>query len=672
MDIIRIIIKSTVKTLLLFTLPSCLFLAAAPAHGEIIAGPWLQKAGPDRITVMWETDTAGESYVDYGPDDTYGLTAGSPTPVLIHEVEITGLQTDYEYHYRVRTGAATSADNVFRTAPPKGSSGFRFIAYGDSRTNEWIHTEVALAMDGISDRAFILSSGDIVPSSGSGADKFREDFFGPLAGVICETPIYVARGNHEGTNPLFVQYFAHPSAGSGSEDYFSFDYGNVHVIALDTNQAYGTGSAQRTWLESDLIASSTDPDVDWIIAVFHHPPYSTGSHGSSTSVRSALCPLFETYGVNVVFNGHDHDYERVEEQNGVVYIVTGGGGAGLRDQGTPLSWSVCFHKLHNFVTVDVTETELTIVARGVQNPGHPDGDLIDSVVITKDPVWSPTALAGPDQTADLGTVVTLDGTGSYDGEGDLFTFSWSQVGGPRTALVNSGADQPSFVPRLPGIYEFQLLCTEAGSVDSAPDRVRAGIKNPETGGDAIAKTAADTWIDSVNPDTNYGSSATLEVDASPYKLIYIRFDIPALNGALVSAKLRFYCSNSSGFGGYVRVFSDTAWNENTPTWNNPLVLDGPAVAIFDAVSFGSWAETDITAALPNFWKTPGPLSLAICPAATDGADYHSKEGANSPELVLTYSGKSFPLHPEGGPMQESKGPSEQEAPAPGNLKPPGY
>lgn len=446
-------------------------LTAGTAEGKIISGPYLQNVETDRITVMWETDRPGESRVEYRGADRTWEEAGSTADVTLHCVEITGLRADTPYRYRAVTGRDVSAEAIFRTAPPLGSSGFRFGVYGDSRSNEQIHAHVAGTMESFIDSTFVLNVGDIVPSSSSGKEYFREDFFQPLDGLARETPIFVARGNHEATNPHFETYLAHPCAASGSESYYSFDYGNLHVIVLDTTADFGKGSAQRTWLESDLEAASSEPLTDWIAAAFHHPPYSTGQHGPDARVRREICPLLEASGVNIVFTGHDHDYERIRQQNGVVYIVTGGGGAHLRDQKEKAPCSAVFLKLNNFVTVDVTRSALTVIARGVSNPGFADGEKIDSVVITKKPAWSPTALAGRDRQVDAGKRVVLDGSRSFDGDGNAFSFIWSQISGKPVTLTDADTAHPSFIPLETGRYVFQLICSDAEGLQSVPDTV---------------------------------------------------------------------------------------------------------------------------------------------------------------------------------------------------------
>jgi hypothetical protein len=164
------------------------------------------------------------------------------------------------------------------------------------------------------------------------------------------------------------------------ETYYSFDWGNAHFVALDTNQSYGAGSAQYDWLIADLQAA-TRP---WQFVFFHHPAYSSGTHGSTPDVQAHLVPVFETYGVDVVFNGHDHHYERTcpvlggacttPQDGGVVYYVTGGGGAPLYPVGT--DWFTAYgDSLNHFLRVAVHECWLRLEAVGT------DGVIFDSYEI---------------------------------------------------------------------------------------------------------------------------------------------------------------------------------------------------------------------------------------------------------------------------------------------------
>src|SRR6185503_15453317 len=119
-------------------------------------------------------------------------------------------------------------------------------------------------------------------------------------------------GNHDWSTasgqPWRDAFVTPANNAAGSENYYSFDFGNAHFTVLNSNQSTSPGSAQHDFLEEDLAATSQR----WKFVVFHHPVYSSSQHGSDTTIRSNLTPLFDAYGVDVVFMGHDHDYERTK------------------------------------------------------------------------------------------------------------------------------------------------------------------------------------------------------------------------------------------------------------------------------------------------------------------------------------------------------------------------
>jgi hypothetical protein len=142
-------------------------------------------------------------------------------------------------------------------------------------------------------------------------------------------PYFVTIGNHEYETEQgapFRQVFGlfENGAPDGLERWYSFDWGDVHFVALYTNV---TGPVQANWLEADLSANVRP----WTVVFLHHAPYSSGTHGGNAAVRSTFVPILVAHHVPLVFAGHDHDYERTKPIDGVTYIVTGGGGRGTRD-----------------------------------------------------------------------------------------------------------------------------------------------------------------------------------------------------------------------------------------------------------------------------------------------------------------------------------------------------
>lgn len=198
--------------------------------------------------------------------------------------------------------------------------------------------------------------GDNAYNSGTDAE-YTTHFFDLFHPILKNSVVWPVLGNHDiaaagfDRNAEIGAYytaFSLPKLGeaggvaSSAESYYSYDYGNVHFVVLDSN--YPTlvrvGSAQYSWLMNDLAATAATGKADWVIVYFHHPPYSKGSHDSdaeswSTKMRTDILPLLESAGVDLVLSGHSHSYERSSLLNGhyglsssfvSAYIVDGGNG----------------------------------------------------------------------------------------------------------------------------------------------------------------------------------------------------------------------------------------------------------------------------------------------------------------------------------------------------------
>ena len=381
---------------------------AALAPTGLVASPYIGETTPTSVVVAWATDTSGASEVRYSEDTSYSHTAAATSFAsdgkTWHSATITGLTPDTTYHYRVYTGGVDLtpwSDVTFRTAPPDTATQVTFAALGDGRPNSTTANPNQAAWDVAAEMAqhafaFAIHSGDIVYGGGdcsggnSGWNQYLKAYFDVYEDSIKQTPFYPAIGNHElgsggcGYQTYTDVYHLPENAPSGDEErYYSFDWGNVHVISLNTQQSYNAGSAQYNWLENDL----QNTDKRWIVVAFHRPPYSSGSHGSNTNVRAHLVPLFEQYGVDVVFNGHDHDYERTcpiknnacttIDDGGVVYFVTGGAGAPLYNKKTTNTWSAKFLKKHHFMLISVNDCQMDIQAI------DENGSVIDTYQIDK-------------------------------------------------------------------------------------------------------------------------------------------------------------------------------------------------------------------------------------------------------------------------------------------------
>jgi hypothetical protein len=347
-----------------------------PEPARITKGPYLQNVKPDGITVMWETSRPVAGSVLYGLGGELANEVATESGVRIHEVHLTGLSPATDYSYQVTFDDGSSNVHTFSTAVADGSS-FRFATYGDNKDGPMIHERVADAVLA-KQPAFVLHNGDLV-NRGYIEKQWGLLFFGPARRLLHSVPLYPVLGNHEERAQLVFDYFSLP----GNEAWYSFDFGNAHFVVLDSpnEDQMEIDSEQVRWLQDDL-ANST---ATWKFVNFHHPLFSSGGfyHASTRlKYKNLLHPIFERYGVDFVFNGHDHDYERTrpigsgDSGHKVTYVVAGNGGTGLRWVGAR-EWTVHSQRVFGFVTVDIDGTRLHLQSH------TPDGDVIDELILDK-------------------------------------------------------------------------------------------------------------------------------------------------------------------------------------------------------------------------------------------------------------------------------------------------
>jgi predicted phosphodiesterase len=349
---------------------------AAPA--AIIKEPYLQQITGDSATIMWETDVASDSRVDYGRASTSESGTSDPAIVTLHRVALSGLNADTVYLYRASSRGAASPLGSFTTAPSAWQP-FRFAVYGDSRGDPAMHARVVWSIIS-GGPAIVFHTGDLV-DSGSDYSLWQTQFFQPAQELMANVPVVPVLGNHEyaGTGPLwFLYFFDRPL----DEGWWALTYGNTRVIGLDTNVAYTAGTPQHTWLMQEF-ASAEYAGATWHIVLFHHPAFTcTTAHSDDMAVREHLVPLFEQYGVDVVFQGHSHTYERYRN-NGIYYIVTAGGGAPLYPVAPDVIPPIRQFGLsvHHHCTVDVDPGGGSLTIRAVAVSGR----IFDAVSLTKPP-----------------------------------------------------------------------------------------------------------------------------------------------------------------------------------------------------------------------------------------------------------------------------------------------
>ncbi|MEN8183449.1 MAG: metallophosphoesterase family protein, partial [Myxococcota bacterium] len=258
--------------------------------------PYLQLGTQTSMVVRWRTDIPSESRLRYGPaPEQLDALIDIPGTRTEHEIEITGLTPDTVYYYAVGTPTQNleggDADHFFRTSPPTNTGQrFRIWVVGDSGTANGSAAAVRDAYLGFAgaDRAAVwVMLGDNAYSNGTDAE-YTAAVFQMYPQILRNTVLWPSPGNHDFRTSVaatqsgpYFETFTLPKEGeaggapSGTEAYYSFDYGNVHFIAIDSDGTpRDAGAPMYSWLELDLQGN----DKDFVIAYWHHPPYSKGSH----------------------------------------------------------------------------------------------------------------------------------------------------------------------------------------------------------------------------------------------------------------------------------------------------------------------------------------------------------------------------------------------------------
>jgi len=301
---------------------------------SLIRGPYLQKAHEDKITVKWRTNHPGTSVVYYGTDlNNLNQSVSSNTLTTEHEILVTGLAPATQYYYTIGTLdedlLTAQSDLYFKTHPTLGSQApIRAWVLGDCGTannNARAVRDAYYTNTGTEHTDMILFLGDNAYGSGTDEEYQYAIFENMYEEKLQNSVAWSCLGNHDGhsadsqtqTGPYY-DIFSFPTnaesggIASGTEAYYSFDYGNLHVISLDSHETdRSVGGTMYDWLETDLQNTSQE----WIVAIWHHPAYTKGSHDSDTEsklvqMRENFLPLLESYGVDLVLSGHSHSYER--------------------------------------------------------------------------------------------------------------------------------------------------------------------------------------------------------------------------------------------------------------------------------------------------------------------------------------------------------------------------
>jgi predicted phosphodiesterase len=298
--------------------------------------PYVQETTQNSAVIRWLTSDFAMGVVRYGEDPRFPeQIALEESPVKNHSLTLSGLKPGTRYYYQVGDINRQTYDDPerywFETAhlEPKptriwvigdsGEPGEVQANVRDSALNWSKQNPLTEDHDGYID--VWLSLGDLAYRSGSNA-QFQAGLFEPYAALLANTALWPVYGNHDQRRLTYFRVFDLPENGeaggvaSGTENYYAFDYANIHFIMLDSQSSdRSTSGPMYRWLKEDL-AVNTQP---WVIVAMHHPPYTKGSHDSDSvydsrgrmqDMRENFLPLLESAGVDLVLSGHSHMYER--------------------------------------------------------------------------------------------------------------------------------------------------------------------------------------------------------------------------------------------------------------------------------------------------------------------------------------------------------------------------
>jgi hypothetical protein len=314
----------------------CLFSPMLNAS-ELTRGPYLQNQSPTELTIRWRTSTAVNSRLWWGKQiGELSQLVSSDALTTEHQLTISGLIPGNVYHYAIgfeqTVLAGDDVNHRFTTPPEHGSRQLvRFWVLGDSGTaNDDARAvrDAYLQFTGNEPTHLWFMLGDNAYPLGTD-EEYQAAVFDLYPTVLRQTTLWPVIGNHDAANAssisgtgVYYDAFTLPvqansngqgiGADSGSEAYYSFNYANIHFIMLDSDETQAAfRQAQLNWLEADLLLNQ----ADWTIAMWHHPPYTKGSHDSDVEsrhiyIRENILPVLESHDVDLVLGGHSHSYER--------------------------------------------------------------------------------------------------------------------------------------------------------------------------------------------------------------------------------------------------------------------------------------------------------------------------------------------------------------------------
>ena len=410
------------------------FCGAVSAEAGVTKGPYLQDVRSNEAEVRIEVSPPTPATLqifslsakDGGAGKLIGPLAHAESGTAsMHSLHVTGLSPATTYRYVVTAGGETRDGSVTTAPADDAKAPFSFLIYGDNRSNDDAHAAIVKDLVG-APGDFLVNSGDMV-ENGALPELWQRffDIEGPLLRDRC---LFAAIGNHElieSSGSSFLRYFGEDSADvSGVRKlYRTVRWENTRFFFLNGTDEF-TGSDERRWIDGELGKSDNEPNLVWRIVVVHYGPWSSSLHGNNARLwNGGMLDVFKAHHIDLIVSGHDHVYERGESQ-GLLYIVSGGGGAPLYPIGDPLKSTRKGESTYHYIEAKIDGDTFSMTAKRV------DGSLLDACGFKKGSGWSCDATSKPSGASSTTTQTSSSGDAksSQNPEGTSTTGSSSKCG----------------------------------------------------------------------------------------------------------------------------------------------------------------------------------------------------------------------------------------------------
>ena len=363
-----------------------------------VRGPYLTELRPHEATIMFHTNEDADLVLEYHKVSTPARSFREHCyQARTHLFRLTGLQPDSHYSYRVSDSRRPTEQNGIRTewlrftTPPESPRRFSFIVYGDSRDrNPKPVRHRAVAGHFLRHRpGFVVSTGDLLlggkhASASMFSTDWTENFFRPLHGVLQTVPYFLVVGNHDQDSEDAVKGVHRAFPRLRKSFNYSFQYGNTYFIVLHVANRMKEFRTQEKWFVEELTKAR---QADWRIVFLHVSPFTNGKYRKRKWTLAGREDFLKTCvqnGVDVVFSGHDHSYQRFHplkaassDDHSVLFVVTALAGTNPYEAVQDDFTAKVVNGVDHFCVVDVTPERIGLTAFGGRNW------ILDRVVLSK-------------------------------------------------------------------------------------------------------------------------------------------------------------------------------------------------------------------------------------------------------------------------------------------------